>query len=657
MAKRSDIKAVDQPGQSGKSARVGFRHVALRRGVPIALGGLIVTGAGTAWALVGDSGPQYRTAVASIGSVDQLTSFTGTVATMGRASAAFGVAGTVDEVSVAPGDRVEKGDVLATLDKEDLKAAVRAAQATLAEAQATLETDSSSSSGSSGSSGAPSSGGSGSGGADSGGSGSPGGNSDTPSGNRGSSGSPGGSTSFQVNLTPQVDAVNEARKDADTALTAATAAMTAQESACADVLTDDTDDTDDSDESEEPEATPTPTPSGSEDSDVPSDDDSDDADDDDDSEDSADDDSGDAGSSDDTDNQALLDCIDALKAVQLAQAKVATAQAAVDAADDALTTAMNDAVKKLVADAGAAAQQAKEAAEQAAKQATEQATAAAKAAAEKAAAEAAAQQSANASRNGVGGTSEVEKAARIAVDEAAVSSAEAALASAQEDLADAVLRAPVAGVVGDVPFTEDVAASASDAISLLGTDAVEVTINVPLATAGELSKGMAATVTADGAEAPADGTVNTIGVLPDTSSSTATYPVTILVPQPSSALAQGAAAAVSLTLKSATDVVTVPNSALTPTGTGSTSFITLIQDGKPVRRTVTTGAVGETRTAVTEGLSTGDTVVLADADADVPASSTTSNQTGIGGGQFGGGASFAIPGGGGGLPGGARPSR
>lgn len=640
MAERAQIKQADQPEEPGKPARIGFRRVALRRGVPLALGGLIVTGAGTGWALVDDSGPQYRTAVASIGSVDQLTNFTGTVAATGRASAAFGVAGTVDEVLVAPGDRVEKGEVLATLDKDDLKAAVRAAQATLAEARATLETDSSSSSSDSSgssspsSSGAPSSGDANTGGADPAGSGSTGGRADVPSGN-----GDGSSDAFQVNLTAQVEAVNAARTGAETALSAATAAMATQESTCADVLTEDSD---------EPEATPTPTPTpepeatppGSEGSDVPSDETA-----------------GDPDSSDDANHQALLDCIDALKEVQSAQAKVATAQAAVDAAGDALTTAMNDAVNKLVADAEAAAKQTQEAEEQAAKQATEQATAAAKAAAEKAATEAAAQQAANSSRNGVGGTSEVEKAARIAVDEAAVSSAEAALASAQEDLEDAVLHAPVAGVVGDVPFTEDVAASASDAISLLGTDAVEVTINVPLTTAEELTKGMEASVTADGAEAPADGTVTTIGVLPDTSSGTATYPVTILVPQPSSALAEGAAAAVSLTLKRSTDVVTVPNSALTPTGTGSTSFITLIQDGKPVRRTVTTGAVGETRTAVVEGLSTGDTVVLADADADVPASSTTTNRTGIGGGQFSGGATFAIPSGGGSVPGGVRPSR
>lgn len=646
--------------------RTGFRRLALRRGVPIALGGIIVTTAGTGWALAGDSGPDYRTAIADVGSVAQLASYTGTVETLGRASAAFGVAGTVDEVAVAAGDRVEKGDVLATLDKDDLRAAVRAAQATLAEAQATLESDSesgSSSSGSltsgssgsgssatsSGSSGTPSAG-SNNGSSGSGGSGGPNGGSDAPSDNP--SGSPsGGGSSFQVDLTQPIKAVNEARKEADLALTAADGAMAAQAAACVDVLSEESGDGDD----EGPEVTPSPSPEPDE----PAGED----------EGAGDDGSGDSGSgdsgagsasSDGVNRQSLLDCVDALKAVQAAQTKVAAAQAAVDSAGDAFTAAMNDAVSKLVADAAAAAEQAKKQAKEAAEQAIEQATAAAKAAAAKAAEQAAADQAAqqrSSPQGNVGGTSEAEKAARIAVEEAAVSIAEAALASAEEDLADAVLIAPVAGIVGEVPFNEGQAAAASDAITLLGTDAVEVTINVGLTVAETLSKGMAASVTADGAEEPAAGQVNTIGVLPDSSSGTSTYPVTILIPDPSAALAQGAAAAVSITLKSATDVVTVPNSALTPTGNGSSSFVTLIQDGKPVRKTVTVGAVGKTRTAVTEGLAEGDTVVLADADSDVPASSTTSTgPTGFGGGgqMRGGGGSFAVPGGGGFGGGGGR---
>ena len=94
---------------------------------------------------------------------------------------------------------------------------------------------------------------------------------------------------------------------------------------------------------------------------------------------------------------------------------------------------------------------------------------------------------------------------------------------------------------------------------------------------------------------------------------------------------------------------------MTPTGTAASAFVTLLQNGKPARRTVTTGAVGTTRTEITDGLAAGDTVVLADTGADVPASSTTSGRTtfgGPGGGLTGG---FTGPGGGMRFGGGGRP--
>jgi ABC-type hemin transport system substrate-binding protein len=81
----------------------------------------------------------------------------------------------------------------------------------------------------------------------------------------------------------------------------------------------------------------------------------------------------------------------------------------------------------------------------------------------------------------------------------------------------------------------------------------------------------------------------------------------------------------------------VPNSAVTSTGTGANAFVTLMQNGKPVRQSVTTGAVGATVTEIVSGLTPGQTVVLADTTAAVPASSTTANTRGFGGGGFGGG--------------------
>src|SRR5436305_10140770 len=50
----------------------------------------------------------------------------------------FGSAGTITTLNVKPGDRVEQGQVIASLDPSDLKLAVTQAQANLSSAQAKL---------------------------------------------------------------------------------------------------------------------------------------------------------------------------------------------------------------------------------------------------------------------------------------------------------------------------------------------------------------------------------------------------------------------------------------------------------------------------------------------------------------------------------------
>jgi len=199
----------------------------------------------------------------------------------------------------------------------------------------------------------------------------------------------------------------------------------------------------------------------------------------------------------------------------------------------------------------------------------------------------------------------VDQAARVAVDNAAILAAQAQLDSAQEDLGNAVLTAPIDGVVGTVGITKGATASTSNVITILGTGAVKVSLDVPSATAAKLKKGMPAKVTADGASAPSDGTVDSVGILPTTSNGSSTYPVVIVVPNPAEGLAEGAAATVAITLKAVGDAVTVPNSAVTATGTGGTGYVMLLQNGKAVRQTVTTGAVGATVTQIVTGVTAG----------------------------------------------------
>ncbi len=218
------------------------------------------------------------------------------------------------------------------------------------------------------------------------------------------------------------------------------------------------------------------------------------------------------------------------------------------------------------------------------------------------------------------------------------------MTSAEDSVTGATLKAPIDGVISALPFTKGAVEGTSQSVSILGTGAVQVTVNVPLATAQKLKSGMAATVTPDGSTSSSDGTISSIGILPASGTS---YPVVITVPDPGSGLIQGATANVTITLASVTGVLTLPNSALIPTGTTGSSYVTLIQNGVPTRATVQIGAVGSTTTQVLSGVTAGQVVEIADPSQAVPASSLTANQLSRGGG--GGGGGFGGAGGGGGA--------
>ncbi|MCU1599431.1 MAG: hypothetical protein JWO22_140 [Frankiales bacterium] len=118
-----------------------------RRAVIVpAIGVLVVGGGAVAWAQSGGSSGGYRTAVVVKGDVQQLLTQTGTVAVVDRAKAHFRASGIVGSVKVTVGQTVAKGQVLATMDTGSLADAVTKAKATLATAEATLETGGTSSS-------------------------------------------------------------------------------------------------------------------------------------------------------------------------------------------------------------------------------------------------------------------------------------------------------------------------------------------------------------------------------------------------------------------------------------------------------------------------------------------------------------------------------
>jgi hypothetical protein len=106
--------------------------------------------------------------------------------------------------------------------------------------------------------------------------------------------------------------------------------------------------------------------------------------------------------------------------------------------------------------------------------------------------------------------------------------------------------------------------------------------------------------------------------------------VVVRVPQALPALASGARAEVSLLIGTATNVLTVPNSALTPLGNGQAVALKF-KDGVATGALVRTGYAGTLTTQVTSGLTAGQQVVLADLSTALPTNTTNGRRFGVGG--------------------------
>ncbi len=139
--------------------------------------------------------------------------------------------------------------------------------------------------------------------------------------------------------------------------------------------------------------------------------------------------------------------------------------------------------------------------------------------------------------------------------------------------------------------------------------------------------------------------VSEVATLSTSSSGVVSYDVTFQLDQMTAGLKPGMSATAEVVVKQA-EGVNVPTTAI------SADSVTVVRDGKDVRRRVVTGLAGNTSTIVLSGLKAGETVVL-------PAATSTSSSTSLtsrlsrlagGGGGLGGG---GVGGGGGGFAGGA----
>ncbi|MCU1655995.1 MAG: hypothetical protein JWO57_651, partial [Pseudonocardiales bacterium] len=233
-------------------------------------------------------------------------------------------------------------------------------------------------------------------------------------------------------------------------------------------------------------------------------------------------------------------------------------------------------------------------------------------------------------------------AAQIAADQAAIDAAKAQITAAEQNLTAATLKSPVAGKIAAIGLTAG-NSSSGQTITIVGTGVQGVNVTVPLAEVGQVKAGQRVSVSADGLTAVLHGTVESVGLLSSTSGSTTTFPVAVQLDAGSPHLYDGTGAGVVITTGTATNVITVPNSAI-HAGRNGTQTVTVVAGGTTSTVPVTLGVAGSDITQIKTGLKAGQQVVLADLGQALP-SSTTSSTTGTfrpgqfpGGGGFGGGA-------------------
>ena len=285
--------------------------------------------------------------------------------------------------------------------------------------------------------------------------------------------------------------------------------------------------------------------------------------------------------------------------------------------------------------------------------------------------------------------------ANIASAQAGVDSAEAAVQSAEQAVSDTTLTAPVSGTiaslsagVGDFvsgggssqassssssssssaggggnggsggnggasnPSSSSSSSSGSSFIVIVDMSRLDLVVPFSESDIHKLKLHQPATVTVNalpGTQLAAH--VTSIDTLPTTNNSVVSYNVTFRLDQTAKGLKPGMTGSAAVVVKRVDDAVNVSSAAIT--GSGQAASATVVQNGKAVRRQVSTGIVGDSTTQVITGLQPGDEVEvpIATGSATSGSSSPFGNRTGGGGalgGGLGGGGGF-FPGAGGGA--------
>ncbi len=227
-----------------------------------------------------------------------------------------------------------------------------------------------------------------------------------------------------------------------------------------------------------------------------------------------------------------------------------------------------------------------------------------------------------------------------------VSEAEELLENAIEKLDKATLTAPFDGVVSSASVEAgDSVTTSTAAIEIVSTLVVEVDATVDEIDIALLMKGQPVTVSLDAMpDLELEGEVKSISSFGQSVSGIMTYGVTVTITPPDDVqLREGMTAICDIVVESASDVLLVPNGAIT--GTSNNPTVTVLVDGQPQLRQIEVGMTDNSYTEVVSGLEEGDLVTVETTQSQYSSSSSSSSFPSGGfpmGGPSGGGGMVII---------------
>lgn len=214
---------------------------------------------------------------------------------------------------------------------------------------------------------------------------------------------------------------------------------------------------------------------------------------------------------------------------------------------------------------------------------------------------------------------------------------ENALADAKEKLADYSLRAPIDGMIAE--FTaktgEDVSSGASIGSIISSRQIAEIALNE--IDASKVKVGQKATLSFDALpDLSLTGTVVDLDTLGTVSQGVVSYNVKIALDVQDEKIKPGMSVTVNIILNSMQNVLLVPLTAVKTQG--SSSYVEMLINGKPERRSVKTGSANDTQIEITSGLNEGDLIISQSINTSAVQSTSAasnSNRPAGGGGAFG----------------------